>query len=100
MNAMELIKEVTTYIQNNGGVYFEWYVGIASDPRQRLFVEHGVKEIGDVWIFSTADNASMARAAEKHLLDVLRADGGPGGGDNTTTVVYAYKKAWHTKERN
>ncbi len=100
MNATEIIEKIMAYIQNNGGIYCEWYVGIASDPRQRLFTNHGVREIDGIWIYAPALDSETARATELHLIDVLGADGGPGGGDYTTRFVYAYKKAWHTKERD
>ena len=100
MNAMEIVKEIVTYIKDNGGKYFEWYAGIASDPRQRLFTEHSVKENSDMWIFAPAINSDTARATEQHLINALGTDGGPGGGDYSTRFVYAYKKATHTQERN
>ncbi len=67
MNAMEIVNEIVAYIQNNGGLYFAWYAGIARDPRQRLFTEHGVNEIGGTWIFAPALNSETARAVEEHL---------------------------------
>ena len=42
----EIIEDIKVYIQNWGGKYPDWYVGITSDPRQRLFSDHGVREKG------------------------------------------------------
>jgi len=46
-NTKESIKvDIKAYIQNNGGAYSDWYVGIASDPKERLFTDHNVSEKG------------------------------------------------------
>ena len=36
-------------VQNNGGVYSNWYVGIASDIEQRLFGDHNVDKEKGQW---------------------------------------------------
>lgn len=67
-----------------------WYVGIAADPRQRLFSDHGVDEHQQPWVWVQADSQVTARAAERILLD-MGFDGGTGGGVDTV-FVYAYRK--------
>ncbi len=91
-----IISEIGSYIQNNGGIFQEWYVGIASDPRERLFVGHKVVENGDAWIYREAMNSSEARTIEKFFLDKLVTGGGSGGGDYISKFVYAYKKSSHS----
>lgn len=83
--------EITDHISRCGGPYSAWYVGIASDIRQRLFGDHRVDEEGDSWIFRTCASEDVARGIEDHFL-ALGADGGPGGGGKDSKVVYAYKK--------
>lgn len=73
----------------------DWYIGIASDIRQRLFGDHGVSEAVDAWAYMAAANSEVARFVEAAYLRA-GCDGGPGGGDNTTTVVYAYLKSDRT----
>ncbi len=68
-----------------------WYVGIASDVRQRLFTDHSVSEANGSWIYRQATSSDHARNVEAALFK-LGFDGGPGGGDNTTDYVYAYRK--------
>ncbi len=92
-----VIKEIKAYIIDNGGRYRDWYVGIASDARDRLFNAHAVKEQGDAWIYRQCESSDNARDVEDYFI-ALGAAGGPGGGDYTTTYVYAYKIASHTKE--
>lgn len=81
-----------------GGSYKAWYVGIASEPRKRLFVDHGVVENGDAWIYEEAFSSADARSVERHFIDNLGTSGGPGGGDSASTFVYAYKMNYHTRQ--
>jgi hypothetical protein len=73
----------------------QWYVGIASDLRQRLFNDHRVSEQQGVWAYIPADTSAIARSVETTYHNA-GCDGGPGGGDNTTVVVYAYLKSGGT----
>lgn len=98
MTAQKAIGEITAYIQNNGGGYSAWYVGIAADPEDRLFNSHALNKDSDLWIYCPCDNSEEARLAESYFLDKLGTCGGPGGGDNGTDHVYAYKVAQHTVE--
>lgn len=90
------IKEIIDYVQSTGGLYSDWYCGIATNPRERLFEKHNVDQ-NDYWIFNECASTDIARAVEKYLLQ-MGFDGGPGGGDQSTVFVYAYKKTPYTKE--
>ena len=92
---IQITQDIKNYIDRGGGYYSGWYVGIAADPRSRLFNDHAVQEQGDSWIFRTATTSEGARAVEQYLLG-LGIDGGPGGGDDSSRAVYAYKKSYHT----
>jgi hypothetical protein len=92
----EQIKvEIETYIRMCGGSFSEWYAGIASDPEDRLFNEHRVQQNG-YWIYRECENSDTAREIEDYFVNVLGTDGAPGGGDQTTKYVYAYKKTVNT----
>jgi len=93
--AKQAIKD---YIDGWGGVYSDWYVGIASDPRRRLFVDHNVNEENGRWIFQGCDSSSIARDVEEFFVNTLETKGGAGGGDYTTRFVYAYRITLTTKE--
>ena len=97
MSKEQIIKGITDYlfVKNNIEKWNEVYVGIAKDPEKRLFNEHKVKKQGGIWIYCPANSSTCAREVEKTLLD-KGADGGPGGGDDDTTCVYAYKKTTGT----
>jgi predicted GIY-YIG superfamily endonuclease len=64
----KIAREIQDYIKNCGGKYSDWYVGIAADPRKRLFTDHQVKEKGNFWIFSReCPNSDIAREIENIL---------------------------------
>ena len=89
--AQEVYDEIVAYIKKRGGTYPQWYCGIAADWEDRLFNEHQVPREGLPWIALQCHNNGSARNTESALHD-LRCDGGPGGGDETTVYVYAYRK--------
>ena len=77
----ETIKsEVKEHIRSCGGKYSEWYVGIASGPRQRLFNDHDVDEKNGSWIFRKCESSDVARDIEEYFINTLGTDGGSGGG--------------------
>lgn len=87
--------EMKAFIDRARAPYSQWYVGIAADPEDRLFNEHGVRE-SDWWIVRRLASAEAAGRIEQSLLK-LGCDGGEGGGDESTTAVYAYWKRGHTQ---
>jgi hypothetical protein len=100
---MPIVKQtaeqaIRDYIESCGGVYSNWYVGIACDPRRRLFVDHNVDEENGRWIFQGCESSAIARDVEEFFVDILGTKGGAGGGDLATRFVYAYKITLSTKE--
>lgn len=91
----EIIKEIKEHIASRGGSYADWYVGIATDPQERLFKDHKVNKDTDKWIRRLADSEKQAREIEDYFVNTLKTDGGTGGGINPTSV-YAYRKNSHT----
>ena len=92
----QIVSEIKNYVGYDS--YRNWYAGIASDPRARLFNDHCVDEHNGLWVYDIALNEQHARSAENALLS-SGFDGGNGGGDNTTVWVYAYKKGSNTQEK-
>ncbi len=92
-----IISDIKSHVANNGSGYSQWYVGITTDPKQRLFTDHAVKEKGDTWIYRKCASSDVARAVEKYFL-AQGMKGGSGGGDDNSDYVYAYKTAGHTVE--
>ena len=95
MSAEKIINYINGYVAKcYDQVKSNWYVGIATEPRSRLFNDHHVDEDRGCWAFCTALDESTARDVEKKLLE-LGFDGGPGGGD-VPIYVYAFHKESYT----
>lgn len=87
----EIIAAIDTYMQRFQYKNSDWYVGVATDPRKRLFNDHNVDEKNGIWIYEQATSDAVARAVEQAYLDAGH-DGGAGGGDQSSVYVYAYVK--------
>lgn len=70
--------------------FADWYVGITNDPEERLFTGHNLDR-EDKYIVRQCSSDDIAREIEQYFLN-LGCDGGPGGGNETSVFVYAYKK--------
>jgi len=57
-----------------------------------------VRRKGDHWIYREAGTSQVARFVEEFFIDLRGTDGGTGGGDASSTSVYAYRKRPHTRE--
>lgn len=94
--ATQITQEIDCYIRQNGGGYSQWYAGIATDPRDRLFNDHNVDEKSGAWIYRDCGSENTARQIEKYFLN-LSCEGGAGGGISPK-FVYAYKTTLNTRE--
>jgi len=86
----EIINDIAAHFM--GKVYGYCYVGITSNIDDRLFGDHAVSRENDHWIYRTATSHTVAREVEQYFLDAGM-DGGSGGGDETSKIVYAYVKS-------
>ncbi len=96
--ASNIIQEVDGYIKKGGRPYGDWYVGITDNPIRRLFLEHNVSRETGQWIYREAYSDTSAREVESFFLDYKGTQGGPGGGDENSRFVYAYRITSATKE--
>ena len=87
----EIKSEIKSFIDDCGGPYSTWYVGISENPEDRLFNGHKVDKNNDKWIIEEASSSDAARRIEKYFVYTLGTAGGPGGGDEDAIYVYAYK---------
>lgn len=90
-------SEIDAHIKRNGGLYRQWYAGIAASPRNRLFADHNVDQENGTWIFVDAGSEVSARVIEKYFL-ALGCKGGGSGGGPSTRFVYAYLITSLTRE--
>lgn len=91
----QVLNEITAHIDKqiaqDGGKYSNWYCGITSDINSRLHGDHKVPQKDHWFISRPCFNETDSRAVEASLIK-LGCDGAPGGGDETTVIVYAYLK--------
>lgn len=90
----EIINDITSHFSENN--YSDVYVGITKDVDERLFVDHNVARKNASWIYRHASSDIAAREIEQHFLSAGM-DGGDGGGDEQSNIVYAYRKTSSTK---
>lgn len=93
----QIVQAFEDYMRKCGGTYKEWYVGVASDPKKRLFQDHNVSEQFGQWIYQDALSDSAARQVEQTFL-ARGCKGGPGGGDSGTRYAYLYKMTGQTRQ--
>ena len=86
----EVYNRIVAFITNSGIPFPSWYVGIASKPRDRLFIEHLVSETEGIWIIKDARLEEIARDVEESLIETHGTQGRPGRGKGSPTYVYAY----------
>lgn len=94
----EIINAIKKLVSDNGGDYTDFYVGIAADPKDRLFNDHNVSESTGVYDCWEAYDDEDTRDVEKYCIENLGTEGGTGGGDEDSDTVYAYKITPSTKE--
>ena len=88
----EAVRDFLLNKVRSRGNAWNWYCGIAADPKQRL-QEHGGPTY---WAYDWCQDEEDARWVEKWMIDVAGCEGGGGGGDSRTRAVYVYYMAAHT----
>ncbi len=93
----QIISEFESFMGKNGTHYHQFYVGIASDPHDRLINGHGINQAIPHIYWKQPLHTDTVRALEKHFID-KGTKGGPGGGDNNTRYIYTYLITPQTRE--
>ena len=92
-----IVKDILSYIFENDFQLSEWYVGIASNPREKLFQEHNVMEDSDLWIIRAAESITSAKSIAYHIISRYGTDGLLKSNSETSKFVYAFKKGLSTE---
>ena len=96
VQSLDLLKAmIKAHIEETGGDYSDWYVGISEDPKNRLD-QHNVSDENFPRTWDT-ESEQRARDIEDYFVNVLETQGDTGGGDRPT-YVYVYKTSHHTNE--
>jgi hypothetical protein len=91
-----IIKELHEKITSNGDRYHNWYVGISKNPNYCLH-DHKVEADFPYQYKEEACSSEDARNIEEYFVRLLNTDGDPGGGDQSATWIYAFKKGPGTR---
>jgi len=92
-----IIAEIEAYILRFGGAFREWYVGFAHDPKQALYVKHGLRK-GDPGVLRTTHIDVQAADIVRYFVTRRRTMGEAQGALESGKVhMYAYKLQDHTK---
>ncbi|HOW51110.1 MAG TPA: hypothetical protein PLV42_03580 [bacterium] len=94
----QIMADISEYIRWIGGSFGNCYVGISKDAVDRLLNGHNV-DLRDNGAYRHYQAASSdeARSIERAFLK-LGVQGGDGGGDDDSDMVYVYKITTQTKQ--
>jgi hypothetical protein len=93
----QVISEFEAFMSKHGTHYHQFYVGIASDPNDRLVNGHGIDQTIPHVYWNQPLHTEVVRAVEKHFIG-KGAKGGPGGGDQNTRYIYTYLVTQKTRQ--
>jgi hypothetical protein len=84
-------NELRLFMMSKEGLGPHFYIGITKNAEERL----GQHNLGIFDQYHVVDCGSnfVARQVESYFLTHGCLSGGPGGGDNESTLVYVYKKS-------
>lgn len=93
---VKIVVQIKSFIEENGGNYHSWYVGLADDPVAQL-ISHGVNLDSDPYIHRTATRIEDARGVGQYFIAHVGTDGDTRGNSSEKALsVYAYKKTKST----
>lgn len=93
---MSVEKEIDSRIHRSKRGYPDWYVGIATNPRERLFQGHNVSEPSGAWFYRDAGSVSTAKDIEAIFVK-KGCKGGNTRGEDSPRYVYVYKMTRTTR---
>ena len=67
-SAQQIKFEFLTYIKEFDINPRAWRIGVAEDARQALFVENGVHEVDDIWLWKPALSAAAAQLVYSYFV--------------------------------
>ena len=86
----QILNEIKTHIQNNGGEYSDWHIGICSNIRHKLSGQDKAKHL---FIARQAYSSYVAAEVQDHFMSRFGTDGSVGTDNDTADIIYAYKKS-------
>lgn len=87
-----IIKGIQDNLKLNINEAKEWYVGLASNIRKKLFEEHKISEENGRWIYQTLANKEIAKEIKQHFVSLgLKSE--DSNDDQSGNIIFIYKIA-------
>ncbi|MCP3927421.1 MAG: hypothetical protein GY714_33095 [Desulfobacterales bacterium] len=67
---VETSQSFIKYIKFYGGYYYQWYVGISTNPKHSFLNIHKVDMLSKSWILSNECHKSIAQFLKKFLISI------------------------------
>ena len=93
----QILNEIKTHIQSNGGEYSAWHVGVCTNIRDNLSGQTKAKE--GLLISRQAYSSYVAAEVQDYFINRLGTNGSIGFDTCTGDIVYAYRKSADTIEQ-
>lgn len=87
----QIYKNFEVFVKSNDCCQAEWFVGITSNPKRKIFEEHKVSELDGVFMFNNTKSPSEAIELRNQLLEKLGLKGKKDYDGNYQTWVYVYQ---------
>lgn len=86
----QILNEIKTHIQNSGGEYSDWHVGVCSNIHHKLSGQDKAKHL---LISRQAYSSYVAAEVLDYFVNKLGTDGSIGTDNDTADIIYAYRKS-------
>lgn len=86
----QILNDIKTHIQSNGGEYSDWHVGICSNIRHKLSGQDKAKHL---FVARQAYSSYVAAEVLDYFVNKFGTDGSIGADNNTADIIYAYRKS-------
>ena len=85
------------YIKEFDANFSSWYVGVASDPKQKMQTDHGVDLEHDIWLHKQAVSFTACKTIQRYFVGTLKTRGElVSVGTEDMDCVYLYKTSERT----
>ena len=91
----QILNEIKTHIQSNGGEYNDWHVGVCSNIRHKLLDQEKAKHL---FISRQAFSSYVATEVQDYFINRLGTNGGIDADTGNADIVYAYRKSVDANE--
>jgi hypothetical protein len=92
----QILNEIKTHIQNNGGEYSDWHIGVCSNIRHNLSSQAKAKHL---FISRQAFSSYVASEVQDYFINILGTGGSVGTNNSTADIIYVYRRSGEAIEQ-